>query len=143
MKKNNHLFFILLMMFLIWMTGSFTACKNNSSANKQHKENTSKTNQTADKAALEPALSQCNKVEYMLYNQGISFESPNEGEVARFYAMLDNSLPDEASCPSNYDGGIVFKNEEGDIKMEMEFNILNGCNRVVYKNKWTTTKIAF
>jgi hypothetical protein len=76
-------------------------------------------------------LQNCTKVEYMLYNFGISFESSSSQEVMSFYNYIENIRPDESQCkPETYDCGVVFKDAKGDIKQAMEVNIYPQCNRV-------------
>jgi len=78
-------------------------------------------------------IAPCNKIEYMFYDYGISFESPSQNETRRFFSYIIDKPADTGNCKKGkYDGGIVFKDPEGDIKMEMEFNILKNCNRVVF-----------
>lgn len=76
-------------------------------------------------------LSGCVKVEYLLYNMGITFESESNEEVMRFYSYILDQPANSTNCkPGKYDGSVVFKDANGDIKLGMEFNILNGCARV-------------
>ena len=78
-------------------------------------------------------LQNCEKVEYVLYNFGVTFESPGRGEVARFFNYIMNEPATQAACkPNKHDGSVVFKDAEGDIKMGMEFSFLNGCERVFF-----------
>ncbi len=84
---------------------------------------------------LAQVLAKANKVEYLLYNLGMTFESPSETEAQRFYGYLLDQEADLTNCKgSNYDGSITFKNDEGDIVFGMEFNLpqLSNCNRVVF-----------
>ncbi|MGB0839622.1 MAG: hypothetical protein ACPGXL_05755 [Chitinophagales bacterium] len=79
-------------------------------------------------------IAECTKVEYMLYDYGISFESPTPGDAGRFYSYLLNEAADESKCrKGQHDGGVVFKDDEGDIKMSMEINIFKECNRAVFE----------
>ena len=76
-------------------------------------------------------LKNCTKVEYVLYNYGITFESVSPKEVMSFYSYVENIIPDESQCkPETYDCGVVFKDAKGDIKQAMEINIFPQCNRV-------------
>lgn len=78
-------------------------------------------------------LSQCDKVEFMMNNVGVTFETQGNSEVMRFFSYIMNKPADQSKCKKGtYDGGAVFKNPEGDIKMTMEFNISDTCNRVVF-----------
>ena len=80
---------------------------------------------------VSPILQNCTKVEYVLYNHGITFESTSPKEVMSFYSYVENIRPDESQCkPEAYDGGVVFKDAKGDIKQAMELNIFPQCNRV-------------
>lgn len=84
---------------------------------------------------IAPILQQCVKVEYALFDLGITFESQSNQEVMRFFSYV-SSTPANASCPKEkYDGGIVFKDNNGDIKADMLFNLpgLSQCNRVRIK----------
>ena len=79
-------------------------------------------------------LQNCEKVEYVLYNFGVTFESPGKGEVARFFSYIMDEPATQAACkPNKHDGSVVFKDAEGDIKMGMEFSFLNGCERVFFE----------
>ncbi len=83
-----------------------------------------------------PVLQQCVKVEYALFDLGITFESQSNQEVMRFFSYISNT-PANASCPKEkYDGGIVFKDANGDIKADMLFNLpaVSNCNRVRMKH---------
>ena len=76
-------------------------------------------------------LSGCVKVEYLMYNMGITFESESNEEVMRFYSYILDQPANETNCkPNKHDGSVVFKDANGDIKLGMEFNILNGCAKV-------------
>jgi hypothetical protein len=78
-------------------------------------------------------LQNCEKVEYVLYNFGVTFESPGKGEVGRFFSYIMDEPATQAACkPNKHDGSVVFKDAEGDIKMGMEFSFLNGCERVFF-----------
>ena len=78
-------------------------------------------------------LQNCEKVEYVLYNFGVTFESPGRGEVARFFSYIMDEPATQAACKANkHDGSVVFKDAEGDIKMGMEFSFLKGCERVFF-----------
>ena len=69
-----------------------------------------------------------------MYNMGMTFETQSNKEVMRFLSYIKDEAADLSKCPKNkYDGSVVFKDPEGDIKMAMEFNVLNNCNRVVYE----------
>ncbi len=84
---------------------------------------------------LAQVLSKASKVEYLLYNMGMTFESPSETEAKRFYGYLMDVPADLTNCKGgNHDGSITFKNDEGDIVFGMEFNLpqLSNCNRVVF-----------
>lgn len=83
---------------------------------------------------LQKILAKGDKVEYMLYDLGISFESPNPGQSRTFPSFMERS-PANGVCKSGkYDGGIVFKSQNGDILLEMEINVpqVSKCNRMVY-----------
>lgn len=84
---------------------------------------------------LAKILSECTKVEYMVYNAGITFESESNQEVMRFGSYITNYEPAPNACKtSDYDGGVVFKNADGNIKMSMQFNIpALSCNRITFK----------
>lgn len=130
----------------------FTACQQETSTNKeaattQTESKTKTTASTPNKIDPESIpegtkevirgllniLQHCSKVEYMLYKAGLSFESEGKPEVIRFLGYIDAKIADESKCGSDYDGGVVFKDDEGDIKLEMDFNITGTCNRVVFK----------
>ncbi len=81
---------------------------------------------------LAKILSQCQKVEYVLYEYGITFETQSVNEMQRFFNFIQLEIADTKNCPSKYDGGVVFKDIEGDIKMAMELNILPECKQVVF-----------
>ncbi len=129
-------------LFLACMT--LFACNNNGGqANKEpKKENTAAKKQPAkasnyespmERLAME--LADCVKVEYLMYNLGMTFESPSETEAKRYYGYLVDQPANETNCKKDYDGSIVFKNANGDIKMGMEFNLpqLSNCNRVMFQ----------
>jgi len=82
---------------------------------------------------LGKVISQCQKVEYILYDYGITFETQSTNEMQRFFNFIQLDIADISQCPSSYNGGVVFKDIEGDIKMEMELNIVPECKRVVFK----------
>ena len=82
---------------------------------------------------LGKVISQCQKVEYILYDYGITFETQSTNEMQRFFNFIQLDIADISKCPSSYNGGVVFKDIEGDIKMEMELNIVPECKRVVFK----------
>jgi len=131
----------------------FTACQQENSSKKEvttsisTENKTTATNSTTNKIDPESIpegtkevirgllniLQHCSKVEYMLYKAGLSFESEGKPEVIRFLGYIDAKIADESKCGSDYDGGVVFKDDEGDIKLEMDFNITGTCNRVVFK----------
>ncbi|MEZ4887589.1 MAG: hypothetical protein R3E32_22845 [Chitinophagales bacterium] len=77
-------------------------------------------------------LSQCQKVEYVLYDYGITFETESTNEMQRFFNFIQLEIANTKNCPTNYDGGVVFKDLEGDIKMAMELNIVPECKQVVF-----------
>jgi hypothetical protein len=79
-------------------------------------------------------LNNCTKVEYMVYDAGITFESESNAEVLRFFSYV-SSNPPSAGCPvDKYDGNAVFKNAQGEIKMQLQFNLpaLSNCNRIMF-----------
>ena len=78
-------------------------------------------------------LSKCQKVEYVLYDYGVTFETQSTNEMQRFFSFIQLDIADTQKCPSKYDGGVVFKDIEGDIKMAMELNISEDCKRVVFE----------
>ena len=84
---------------------------------------------------LAEIVQQCSKVEYLLYNYGMSFESPSPDEPKRVYTYFIDEPAKETNCKKDYDGSIIFKDAEGDIKLDFEFNIprASNCNRAVFK----------
>lgn len=104
-----------------------------------NKSNTEKTKLTPAKVDssvlvnLAQVLSQCQKVEYVLYDYGITFETQSANEMHRFFKFIQLEIADTQKCPSKYDGGVVFKDLEGDIKMAMELNIVPECKQVVFQ----------
>ena len=117
-----------------------SACNQSTETQKEEsKSNTTSTGQTASSNFESPLpkvkelLSSCVKVEYLLYDLGISFETESNEEVMRFYSYIMNQPANVTNCKQGkYDGSVVFKDTNGDIKLGMEFNILNGCNRVSF-----------
>lgn len=83
-------------------------------------------------ADLAKILSKCQKVEYVLYSYGITFETQSTNEMQRFFNFIQLEKADTQKCPADYDGGVVFKDIEGDIKMAMELNIVPECKQVVF-----------
>lgn len=85
-------------------------------------------------AKVAQIMSQCDKAEYLMYDMGMTFETQSNNEVMRFLSYIKDEPANVSQCKKNkYDGSVVFKDPEGDIKMAMEFNVLNNCNRVVYE----------
>ena len=83
--------------------------------------------------ALAEILTQCAKVEYVLYDAGISFELQGANQVLLFGNYIENVRPDESKCPSNqYDGGVTFRKANGDMGQTMDFNMTPNCNRLVF-----------
>lgn len=84
--------------------------------------------------ALANQLNKCTKVEYVLYNAGITFESINPKEVGTFASFIENIQPNQQQCtPDAYDAGVSFKNSAGDIVQTMEVGIYAQCNRVFFE----------
>ncbi|QQS30164.1 MAG: hypothetical protein IPM47_04225 [Sphingobacteriales bacterium] len=115
---------------------AISAC--NQKSDPDQKTNT-KTNPSTSAAAswdsplpkVQQILANCVKVEYLLYDMGISFETESNEEVMRFFSYIMDQPANVTNCkPGKYDGSVVFKDNNGDIKLGMELNILNGCNRV-------------
>ena len=89
------------------------------------------------RAAIAELLRTCSKVEYMVYDAGITFESEGSNEVLRFLSYITNNPPG-SGCPSEkYDGNAVFKNAKGEIQFQVQFNLpaVSSCNRVMFKFK--------
>jgi len=115
-----------------------SACNQSAETNRDSsKTNATSTNQTGTASFDSPLpkvkqlLTSCVKVEYLLYDLGISFETESNEEVMRFFSYIMNQPANVTNCKEGkYDGSVVFKDTNGDIKLGMEFNILNGCNRV-------------
>lgn len=112
----------------------FSACQSESS-DASTKAKTPTTPSRIDSSVLHDVakvLSSCQKVEYVLYNHGITFETQSINEMRRFFGYIKLDKANIEKCPASYDGGVVFKDMEGDIKMAMELNILPECQRVVF-----------
>ena len=79
-------------------------------------------------------LKDCIKAEYLMNNVGITFETQSNTEVMRFYSYIEDKPADLSQCKKGkYDGSVVFKDIEGDIKLAMDFNITPECNRIEYQ----------
>ncbi|OWY25905.1 hypothetical protein C7N43_33205 [Sphingobacteriales bacterium UPWRP_1] len=120
----------LLTVACLWILTIFAvSCKSGNEKNASESAATAKYESPMGK--VNEILSGCVKVEYLLYNMGITFESESNEEVMRFYSYILDQPANTTNCkPGKYDGSVVFKDANGDIKLGMEFNILNGCARV-------------
>lgn len=135
MKANN---FYLLVPFLAILL--LAACNQSSETGKQTADSNNPTQQQATTTntpyesvlpLIRQILTRCDKVEYLMYDLGITFETNSTEEVMRFYSYILDQPANTANCkPGKFDGSIAFKDPNGDIKLGMEFNILSGCNRV-------------
>lgn len=140
--------FFILLLFVTFLG----ACSSNQSDQNASKPNngtgtaapTSSNNTQATAAASEdprPAIIEvlqgCTKVEYMVYDAGITFESESTNEVLRFFSYISNNVPGTGCPPDKFDGNVVFKNAQGEIKVQLQFNLpaLSNCNRVTFKHK--------
>ncbi|MBL7786419.1 MAG: hypothetical protein JNM36_10980 [Chitinophagales bacterium] len=78
-------------------------------------------------------MQECNKVEFQLYDYGISFETVDANQVMSYFQYIENKRANEAPCKAGkYDGAAVFKNKKGDIAIAMEINIVPPCNRAFF-----------
>lgn len=126
---------ILLSMLLACNSGNNTNGDNNSTAinNKTEQANQNSTTYQTPLPALAEVLQSCEKIEYVLYDFGITFESQSNNEVLRFFNYILDKPADETNCTKNkHDGSVVFKNTNGDIVLGMEFNVIKNCKRVVF-----------
>lgn len=106
------------------------ACTNN---DKKNNTDLKITPTPSPKIALQKALKDCQKVEYVLYNEGLTFETQGKGDIFRFNSFLEEEPNTNPQCPANnFDGGVVYKDGKGDIILSMDFNYLNGCMRAVF-----------
>lgn len=82
---------------------------------------------------LAAIMQECNKVEFQLYDYGISFETLDANQVMSYFQYIENKRANEAVCKAGkYDGAAVFKNKKGDIALAMEINIVPPCNRAFF-----------
>ena len=85
-------------------------------------------------AAVGSILKDCIKAEYLMNNVGMTFETQSNTEVMRFYSYIEDKPANLSKCKKGkYDGSVVFKDIEGDIKLAMDFNVLGNCNRIEYQ----------
>ena len=131
---KQYSFLICFSCFLLF----FAACDTTNSPKKEKAtQNTPVNNKPSNYVSpldeVKQVLLECVKVEYLLYDYGISFESEGQRSVGQFFAYIVDSPADESKCPKGqHDGAVVFKNADGDIKLSMEINIFKGCNRLVF-----------
>ncbi len=120
----------------------FAACGgSDGAANKEanagaNKASTSSSTYESPMQKLGQILNECQLIQYQVYDLGISFESPPDPRQGmRFYSQLLDQAADETKCkPGKYDGGIVFYDKDGKMRLEVEFNLPQlSCNRFVFK----------
>ena len=130
--KNIFLNLLLCSSFL-WISCNSSDSKTNTTQQTKPTTNEPAANYVSPLPKVAAILQNCEKVEYVLYNFGVTFESPGKGEVARFFNYIMDEPATQAACkPNKHDGSVVFKDAEGDIKMGMEFSFLNGCERIFF-----------
>ncbi|MGB1205966.1 MAG: hypothetical protein ACPG5B_09980 [Chitinophagales bacterium] len=130
---KNILFSLFFCSSLLWISCNTTEKEENKTKQSQQTTTTS-ASYTSPLPKVVEILQNCEKVEYVLYNFGVTFESPGKGEVARFFSYIMDEPATQAACKNNkHDGSVVFKDAEGDIKMGMEFSFINGCERVYFE----------
>lgn len=143
MNNNRFLQLSGFALFLgLWL---FTACSdqtkqntaNSSTANEEKAKSTATTTSTKTTALpvqrIQELVGMCNKAEYTMYNVGVTFETDGP-QALSFFNYISPQIANETNCKKgNHDGGVVFKDPEGDIRMSIEFNVLNNCNRAVFK----------
>ncbi len=130
----NMKYFYSILLASIFLTLIFASCQSESSKSSAESK-TVATPTRIDSSVLHAVakvLSECQKVEYVLYNHGITFETQSVKEMRRFFNYIRLEKANLEKCPTSYDGGVVFKDMEGDIKMAMELNIVPECKRVVF-----------
>ncbi len=124
------------------------ACQNNPNADKlattaNPSSNAAANNNSASahpsddpRGAISELLRACTKVEYIVYDAGITFESEGSNEVLRFLSYVTNTASGSGCPPDKYDGNAVFKNAQGEIKFQVQFNLpaVSNCNRVTFSH---------
>lgn len=117
--------------FLLIFIFCMVACSSNTATTEKEKA-PAKAGLENPLPALQEVLKGTIKVEYLITEAGITFETEGNKEVYRFFSYITNEDADEETCPELFDGNVVFKNIEGDIVQPVDFNFTNICNRAVF-----------
>ncbi len=75
---------------------------------------------------LAPYLKRSQLVEFQFYDEGISSETESKEQIAQFVFFLTNQPPVKKNC--DFDGGITFKDGEGNIAATIDYAVKKGCN---------------
>lgn len=140
-KPSTYLIMSFCRLFILMAIVLMSACHNNQldPADKKPTSGAAPSAATAKddpRASVAEILRTCSKVEYMVYDAGITFESEGSNEVLRFLSYITNDIPGSGCPPEKYDGNAVFKNAQGEIKFQVQFNLpaVSNCNRVIFKH---------
>lgn len=84
----------------------------------------------AKNAAIKPLLQRLlptvKKIEYVFYKQGMSFSTETSGDQAilSYYNFVSDREMAKHNC--KFDGGAVFRSQDGDIVMTADFVLVDG-----------------
>ena len=129
----------ILVCFIVFV--GLNSCNGNQNATKPANTTTTKSEAAQPTEwpmkSLIDVINTCRKTEFQLYKLGISFETEDSLSAKRFYSYLSNAAVSAETCANkDYDGGVVLKDANGDIKLTFEINIpivSKGCNRAYFK----------